>query len=65
VQLHARTRQTHRVQATTVFQGDQVDLTATFKTFKSGLTYMAFGEAIVPAKELSAHVQNYDDNRNN
>jgi len=26
---------------------------------------MAFGEAIVPAKELSAHVQNYDDNRNN
>jgi hypothetical protein len=61
----ARTRQTRRVQATTVFQGDQVDLTATFKTLKSGLTYMAFGEAIVPAKELSVQVQNYDYNRNN
>src|SRR5215471_9045351 len=48
-----RTRQTRRVQVTTVFHGDQVDLTATFKTLKSGLTYMAFGEAIVPAKELS------------
>ena len=49
----ARTRQTRRVQVTTVFHGDQFDLTATFKTLKSGLTYMAFGEAIVPAKELS------------
>jgi len=49
----ARTRQTRRVQVTTVFQGNEVDLTAIFKTLKSGLTYMAFGEAIVPAKELS------------
>ena len=61
----ARTRQTRRVQATTVFQGDPVDLTATFKTLKSGLTYIAFGEAIVPAKELSVQVQNFDYNRNN
>ena len=28
------------------------------RTLKSGLTYMAFGEAIVPAKELSVQVQN-------
>ena len=59
----ARTRQTRRVQATTVFQDDQVDLTATFKTLKSGVTCMAFGEAIVPAKELSVQLQNYDYNR--
>ena len=61
----ARTRPTRRVQAATVFQDDQVGLTATFKTLKSGVTYMAFGEAIVPAKELSVQVQNYDYNRNN
>ena len=40
VWFDARTRQTRRIQVTTVFQGDQVDLTATFKTLKSGLTYM-------------------------
>ncbi len=37
----------------------------TFKTLKTGLTYMAFGEAIVPAKELSVQVQNFDYNRYN
>ena len=35
------------------------------QTLKSGPTYMAFGEAIVPAKELSVQMQNYDYNRNN
>ena len=65
VWFDARTRQTRRIQVTTVFQGDQVDLTATFKTLKSGLTYMAFGEVIVPAKQMSVQVQNFDYNRGN
>jgi hypothetical protein len=65
VWFDARTRQTRRIQVTTVFQGDQVDLTATFKTLKSGLTYMSFGEAIVPAKQMSVQVQNFDYNRGN
>ena len=50
---------------TTIFQGDQVDLTATFKTLKSGLIYMSFGEVIVPAKQMSVQVQNFDYNRGN
>jgi hypothetical protein len=54
-----------RMQVTTIFQGDQVDLTATFKTLKSGLTYMAWGEVIVPAKQMSVTVQNFDYNRGN
>jgi hypothetical protein len=65
VWFDARTRQTRRIQVTTVFQGDQVDLTATFKTLKGGLTYMAFGEVIVPAKQMSVQVQNFDYNRGN
>jgi hypothetical protein len=54
-----------RIQVTTIFQGDQVDLTATFKTLKSGLTYMAWGEVIVPSKQMSVTVQNFDYNRGN
>jgi hypothetical protein len=37
----------------TTFQGDPVQTTATFQTLASGLNYMAFGEATVPAKQLS------------
>lgn len=65
VWFDARTRQARRIQVTTIFQGDQVDLTATFKTLKSGLTYMAWGEVIVPAKQMSVQVQNFDYNRGN
>ena len=54
-----------RIQVTTIFQDDQVDLTATFKTLKSGLTYMAWGEVIVPAKQMTVQVQNFDYNRGN
>jgi len=65
VWFDARTRQTRRIQVTTVFQGDQVDLVATFKTLKSGLTYAAWGEVNVPAKQMSVQVQNFDYNRGN
>ena len=54
-----------RMQVTTIFQGAQVDLTAIFKTLKSGLNYMAWGEVIVPAKQMSVQVQNFDYNRGN
>lgn len=65
VWFDARTRQTRRIQVTTIFQGDQVDLTATFKTLKSGLTYMAYGDVNVPAKQMSVQMQNFDYNRGN
>jgi hypothetical protein len=65
VWIDARTRQTRRVHAGTYFQGSPVSLSATFKTLASGLTHLAFGEAVVPAKQLSVQVQDFDYNRNN
>ena len=59
------TRQPQRIQVSTGFQGDPVSITATFKTLRSGLNHVAFAEAIVPAKQLSVQVQNFDYNRNN
>jgi hypothetical protein len=59
----AATRQTRRVQVSTVFQGDAVNVTATFNTLPSRLTYMAYAEATVPSKQLSVQVQNFNYNR--
>jgi hypothetical protein len=50
---------------TTTFQGDQVNLVATFWTLKSWLTYMAYGEVNVPTKQTSVQMQNFDYNRGN
>ena len=49
----------------TTFQGDPVNLTATFKTLPTGLNHVAYAEVTVPAKQLSVQVQNFDYNRNN
>ena len=61
----AETRQTRKIVVETVFQGDTVDFTATFKTLSSGLTYMAYAEVNVPTKQMTLQVQNFDYNRNN
>ncbi len=60
-----RTRHVRKVQVSTTFQGDPVNLTATFKTLASGLNHVAYAEVAVPAKQLSVQVQNFDYNRNN
>ncbi len=60
-----RTRHVRKVQVSTTFQGDPVNLTATFKTLASGLNHVAYAEVTVPAKQLSVQVQNFDYNRNN
>jgi len=60
-----RTRHTRRIQVNTIFQGDPVQLTATFNTLPSGLNYVAYAEATVPAKQLSVQVQNFDYHRPN
>lgn len=60
-----RTRHAQRVQVSTSFQGDPVTLTATFRTLPSGLNHVAYAEVIVPAKQMSVQVQNFDYNRNN
>lgn len=59
----ARTRQTRKIQVATVYQGDVANLTATFATLPSRLTYVAYAEVTVPAKQLSVQVQNFNFNR--
>ena len=55
------TRHVRQVKVSTTFQGDTVQLHATFQTLhESGLNYAAFAEATVPAKQLSVQVQNYN-----
>jgi hypothetical protein len=60
----AKTRQTRRIQVSTTYQGDAVNVTATFKTLPSNLTYVAWAEATVPAKQMNVQVSNFDFNRN-
>ncbi len=63
--VNAYTRHLTRIQVNTTFQGDPVQLNATFSTLPSGLNYMAFAEATVPAKQLSVQVQNFNYTRPN
>lgn len=59
------TRHPRKIQVSTNFQGDPVNLTATFKTLPNGPNYVAYAEVTVPAKQISVQVQNFDYNRNN
>ena len=52
--------QTRRVQISTTFEGDSVNLSATFKTMKSGLTHMQFADVEVPAKQIVLQIHNFD-----
>ncbi|MGD1074757.1 MAG: hypothetical protein ABR903_01560 [Thermodesulfovibrionales bacterium] len=63
--IDARTRHPRRIQVNTTFQGDPVELTATFNTLPSGLNYVAYSEAMVLAKQLSVQMQNFDYTRPN
>jgi hypothetical protein len=64
--IDAPTRQTRRMTVMTTFQGDEVTVTATFKTLASGLNYPAYIQMNVPDKSLTVLIQNYDYiNQNN
>ena len=63
--VNPKARHPQRIQVASSFQGDPISLTATFKTLPTGLNHVAFAEVIVPAKQLSLQVQNFDYNRNN
>jgi len=63
--VNGMTRHVARVQVNTTFQGDPVQLSATFSTLPSGLNYMAYAEATVPNKQLSVQVQNFNYMRPN
>jgi hypothetical protein len=49
-----------RVSVNTIFQSNNVQLTATFRTLPSGLTYMNYATVDVPAQQLELLVQNFD-----
>jgi competence protein ComGC len=59
----ASTRKTRKMQVRTFFQDDAVNLTATFNTLRSGLTHVNYAEVIVPGKNLSVQVQNFNYER--
>jgi hypothetical protein len=58
--IYAPTRQARSITVTTFVDQDQVNVSATFKTLANGLNYVGYGQADVPAKNLSLQVQNYD-----
>ncbi len=64
VYVDAATRRTQKIVVTTAFQGDPVNLTATFATLPSGLSYPAFAEVVVPSKGYDLQVQNFNYQRN-
>jgi hypothetical protein len=63
--VNALSRHVARIQVNSTFQGDPVQLSATFTTLPSGLNYMAYAEATVPNKQLSVQVQNFNYTRPN
>jgi hypothetical protein len=61
--VDAATLQTRKTQVNTFYERQAVNLTATFKTLASGLTYAAFTQVNIPGKQFSVQVHNYDYNR--
>ena len=66
ISVNAPPRQPRRMSIMTFFQGDEVTVTATFKTLVSGLNYPAYIQLNVADKNLTVLIQNYDYvNQNN
>ena len=63
--VDAKAQQTRKVQISTFFDGDMVNVSASFRTLESGLTHVQYGEVDVPDKGLQLMVHNFDYNRNN
>lgn len=64
IYLDAATKKTQRLVVSTTFQGNPVNLTATFATLASGLNYPAYAEVVVPAKGYDVRVQNFNYQQN-
>jgi hypothetical protein len=58
--INAATKQTSRVSVNTVFESNNVQLSATFKTLPSGLSYSNYATVEIPAQQLELLVQNFD-----
>jgi hypothetical protein len=58
--------QISRMKVMTTYEGDEVNVSASYKTLASGLSYMAYATVTIPAKSLTVQVQNFDYiNQNN
>jgi hypothetical protein len=64
VYVNPATQRTQKVVASTSFQGNPVNITATFASLPDGLTYPAFAEVVVPAKGYDLQVQNFNYQKN-
>ncbi len=64
IYLDAATKRTQRVIVSTTFQGNPVNLSATFATLQSGLNYPAYADVTVPAKGYMIRVQNFNYQQN-
>lgn len=51
---------TSKTEVVTTFDGDEIHFTATFITLRNGLNYMGYAEVLIPAKNLTLQIQNYD-----
>ena len=51
---------TAKIEVITRFEGDEVRFTGTFIRLKNGLNYMAYAEAVIPSKNITLQLQNYD-----
>jgi hypothetical protein len=58
--VKASTHQTLRVQIMTYYNGDEINVSATYKTLPGGYTYMAYGQINDPDKNLTLLIQNFD-----
>jgi hypothetical protein len=56
--INAPTQQTRRMTIMTFFEGDDVNVTATFKTLTSGLNYAAYIQVSIPDKNMTILIQN-------
>ncbi|MBL9176379.1 MAG: hypothetical protein JNL10_22740 [Verrucomicrobiales bacterium] len=64
--LSATTRLLNRMTIMSTYKGDEVTVTATFKSLSNGLNYAAYTQINVPSKNLTVLIQNYDFlNQNN
>jgi hypothetical protein len=58
--------QVHSMKAMTFYEGDDVNVSASFKKLASGLNHLAYATVSIPAQNITVQVQNFDYiNQNN
>jgi hypothetical protein len=63
--INPATGQVAKIQITTTYEQDMVQLNASYATLKTGLTHLQYAEVTVAAKGITLQVHNFDYNSNN